>query len=189
MWMSLFSLCLMVVSTIGKPSSLLWALVSVFLALTFSLAGWSALKYAVRKKWIAMKSQNIITKELALNTIKAGQMMSLILTAISVGWLIHDAWEYHHTYIFWDMTVKAEPGDTVFIQGRPVVVPLNTFYLQKSSGPQNGEMIPHTYCNKFVPGLHDGYQVEVEVSTIEQYPSSCWNVSKRPLGIVYNQGG
>jgi hypothetical protein len=120
------------------------------------------------------------TRTTLANAAKIGMGIVLGMGAI-------DLWQYHHTFILWDLTVVAEPGDRINVDGRQTVVPSATFYFQRASGP-SGQIFPRTFCPKYVPGLHDGYHVEVIAAAAEHYPIECWNVAPTPLGIVYNVG-
>lgn len=116
------------------------------------------------------------------------QNLCRIGMGVLIGMAVLDLYQYHHTFVLWDLTVMAEPGDIIHSDSKVIVVPRNTFYFQRASGPV-GQMFPRTFCDKFVPGLHDGYHVEIIAATAEHYPIDCWNVAPDPLGIVYTQGG
>jgi|SRR5579859_1618424 len=113
--------------------------------------------------------------------------MAKVALGLVLGMATIDLWQYHHTFVVWDLNVVAEPGDTVVENGRPKIVAANTFYFQRASGPV-GQTFPKTFCDKYVPDLHDGYHVEFIAATVEHYPVDCWNVAPKPLGIVYTGG-
>ena len=131
----------------------------------------------------------VVTPSLRLKQISRTWMTNTAKVALGVvvGMAAIDLWQYHHTFVVWDLKVVAEPGDVVVDSGRPKLVAANTFYFQRASGPV-GQVFPRTFCEKYVPGLHDGYHVEFIAATVEHYPVECWNVAPRPLGIVYTEG-
>lgn len=110
-----------------------------------------------------------------------------VALGIVLGMATIDLWQYHHTYVVWDLNVIAEPGDTVVENGHQKIVAANTFYFQRASSPA-GQVFPKTFCDKYVPDLHVGYHVEFIAATAEHYPVDCWNVAPKPLGIVYTGG-
>jgi hypothetical protein len=110
-----------------------------------------------------------------------------IALGVVLGMAAIDLWQYHHTFVVWDLKVVGEPGDVVVDNGKPKLVAANTFYFQRKSGPV-GQIFPRTFCEKYVPRLHDGYHVEFIAATVEHYPVECWNVAPKPLGIVYTEG-
>lgn len=130
-------------------------------------------------------TMNLLLKQKARTTLTN---VAKITLGIVLGMAAIDLWQYHHTFVVWDLKVVAEPGDTVVdAKGQPKIVAANTFYFQRASGPV-GQVFPRTFCDKYVPGLHDGYHVEFIAATAEHYPIECWNVAPKPLGIVYTEG-
>lgn len=191
---TLFQASLTALWIAGSPSGSLWAVVLGFTLSGLAFGTYAAISSVLKARNAGRSSVGLLIPEngtprrtpsvvtsrtLPRMATMAGKGLALML----VGFLINQAWEYNHTFVLWDLRVVAEPGDRVADK----VVPADTFYFQRASGPV-GQMFPRTFCQKYVPGLHDGYKVEVVVATAEHYPVDCWNVAPGPLGIVYNQG-
>lgn len=133
---------------------------------------------------IPIVTHSVRLKQMARTTLTN---MAKVALGLVLGMAAIDLWQYHHTFVVWDLNVIAEPGDTVVENGHPKIVAANTFYFQRASGP-TGQVFPKTFCDKYVPDLHVGYHVEFIAATVEHYPVDCWNVAPKPLGIVYTGG-
>lgn len=131
----------------------------------------------------------IVTHRVRLKQMARTTLTNTAKVALGVvlGMAAIDLWQYHHTFVVWDLKVVAEPGDQIVYNKKPLTVPPATFYFQRASGPI-GQVFPRTFCDKYVPDLHNGYHVEFIAATAEHYPVDCWNVAPKPLGIVYTQG-
>jgi len=164
-----------------------WSLLSA-LCLGLWGCGWS-ISVAWRRRRESGNISPIVTMGVQLKQKARTTLTNTAKIALGVvlGMATIDLWQYHHTFVVWDLNVVAEPGDTVVENGRPKIVAANTFYFQRTSGPV-GQTFPKTFCEKYVPDLHVGYHVEFIAATVEHYPVDCWNVAPKPLGIVYTGG-
>jgi hypothetical protein len=115
---------------------------------------------------------------------KAAPRIFYAIALISIGWLGHDSWEFHHTFVLTDLATIAQPGDTINFRGRVEIVADNTWWFQRNTEPV-GQAFPATFCKDFVPGLRRGHRVEVVVYSIPGVMSDCWTIASNPLGIIY----
>ena len=94
-----------------------------------------------------------------------------VFAILAVGWLAHDAWEYHNTFVLWDLKVVAQENQY-------------TYDLQRASEPI-GQVFPFEFCGDYVPDMKVGDHIEVIAGTNRTFPVRCHSVAAGPLGIVY----
>src|SRR5258708_13744631 len=94
---------------------------------------------------------------------------------VLLGMAAIDLWQYHHTFVLWDLKVIEQKST-------------DTFVFQKWSQPV-GQMFPFTFCSQYIPGLRVGDHVDVIVATQQYFPIRCQNVAPKPHGIAYHTAG